>query len=449
MSRVRRVVVPVGVPLVFGCVFWWMVSSSAVVRIVPASQAQIDAAIDPSVKLSGESGSEGANPWHDLNRLFTLPLIADCPNYTPPLSGRGDAVPKARHFVDTLKWAEPRFDSLLARANKLPAQVVDEEEVDATHSKAWTYAGLKLALAQHDGDPAEIWTALRRVLMFSRMEIRIKGRMRAHFELEHFWAWRDNLRVGLADPHLTLNQLKECLRLLPTDQELLDAHRFTVRHDFNEEVIRRMSEPRISEFTRDYSKSEDWRQFYCGELDVIETVKTTSHLAAIKLKALNLPYPDSAMMVYRESRKVVPRFPNFPFAQPKDSALKRWWDRFAFRMKMRAIPNAMVRFLESGSWTAASLSNIAWTRSCIALARLHVQLRIYEEQVGRRAKTLQDLVDKGIISELPKDPFGGGNFRYDGRNLVSIGPDVRWGTPNPATVADDDLYWSLQVMPRR
>jgi hypothetical protein len=109
----------------------------------------------------------------------------------------------------------------------------------------------------------------------------------------------------------------------------------------------------------------------------------------------------------------------------------------------------MIHFLESGAWTAASLSNVASLRTSVSLARLQVQIRIFEKKFGRRPASLQELVDKGVIAEIPKDPFGGGNFKYDGKNLIGIGQDLRWGSPNPARIANDDVVWQLDVMPWR
>jgi hypothetical protein len=286
---------------------------------------------------------------------------------------------------------------------------------------AWQYCSQRVVYAQAAGQKEEIWPALLRLLRLIRLYAKAEAGTTVTYELQFAWLWPDGIRLGLADPSLTFLQLRECLRLLPTDKEITSEWQRAAKIDFAEGTLPRLQPQALSDFFRDYSKETDYRRFYCGNLDAAEVAGILSKLVAGNMRAMEMSIGKGRAYSSAVSRAIVPTLPELPWPDPK-AKLRSWYAQFAFRVRMRGIHNSMLAFFpQRGS---VDLTNIGEFRFPMCAARLYVASRIFEKLHGAKPKTLDDLLADGILPAMPTDPYSGRDLLYDGNRIWSVGRNL-------------------------
>lgn len=434
---------------VSGCavVFLWLFGGLQSVRIKPATHAQILAAVDPRVRYLESPLPTERNAWVRVEALFNLPSHERVSNFVPPLSPR--AVVKVRPFVDEWRWVDPELDKLLAGASaQAPSRYGFADSprwppLGGPFGLAGTYLSMRLAVAQAVGPKSEVWPCLRRVLQYARMMANLEGNHRAYRDAQEFWIWPDNIRVGLADPSLSADQLREALRILPEDKDVIAAEQRTARIDFAELVLPAVETRKLAEVTR-YSPDPKLSQHYvCGELDVAKAVTTLSALTAAWMEAIAKPRPEARAAFSAALRSLMPQLPEYPWPEPRESWLSQTWRQAVYRFKIRQIPNSMIRYLPM-SVGATDLDAVFDLRAEVDMARIFAAIQLYRKLHGVFPANLQTLVSTGLIAEALKDPTTGRDFGYDGR--------VLWhGSSLKAPISRGVLgqVWDLTTAPRK
>src|SRR5262249_16206430 len=159
------------------------------------------------------------------------------------------------------------------------------------------------------------------------------------------WIWPDNIRVGLADPSLTADQLREALRLLPTGEEFIEGARRAERITFADSVLWSLEPNQLDKLVKPVADPADPRHYHVADLDVLRTVRELSGLSAKWMDAVAEPLPEGEahMMAYYKGLNL-PQV-EYPWPKPHETAWSRAWRETLFKFRMRHIPNSMVRYI--------------------------------------------------------------------------------------------------------
>lgn len=428
-------------------IFVWLFGGLQSVRIKPATHAQILASIDPRVRYEEDPVSVDRNGWLRIEALFNRPFRERVSNFVPPLGRR--SVDEVRLFVDEWRWVDPELDRIVASSTaQAPRRYGSKDSpgwppLSGPIALAGTYLSMRLALVQAVGPKDEVWPSLRRLLRYARMMTNLEGGQQPYYDAQQLWTWPDNLRVGLADPSLTEKQLREALRILPEEKDVIAAQQRAARIDFADWVVPALEPRGLAGVTR-YSPDPKFAQHYvCGDLDVSKSVATLSALTAAWMAAIAKPRPEGRRAFSSASQSLMPGFPEFPWPKPNEPWYSQTWRQAAYRFKVRQIPNSMIRYLPQpvNAWNMDRIFDI---RAEVDMARIYAGLQLYKKLRGRFPASLQDLVSTRLLTEVPSDPTTGGAFGYDGRAL--------WhGSSSTAPISRRVLgqVWDLKTVPRK
>lgn len=399
--------------------FVWFLGGLHRVNIKYATHAEIVAATDPSVRYTRVELPLEKNAWQRIGFLFAGPTAHPTYQFVPPLNLRCQQ--EVAPFLDEYRWIEPKLDRLLAMGG---AQLDGPPEYmggGRTEDLCRIYISMALAYAEAKKQREKIWPAFRRYLLHLKLVTSLEANL-GIYQFAQTWYWGNDLKVAFADPNLTVSQLEEGLRILPTEAD----YQHGIQRGANVSlawVLEGYDRKEVMKLANGAGVNEELRQFCAGNLDVAKAVRSLSNLTVAFNESVLMPYSKARAFMKAAQRANLPPDPDFPFPKKNEGWFSKSLRTFSYYWHMRSTHNSLMFFMRSERWRDY-VENVFEIRAKIVLARTYGAIQIYRRRFGRVPTNLQNLVDRKIIKELPRDPFNDGPLGYDGTKLWCVGSDL-------------------------
>lgn len=191
--------------------------------------------------------------------------------------------------------------------------------------------------------------------------------------------------------------------------------------------------------------------YWIGNLEAISTARLINDVSQEAVSNCSKPYGMALWTVGTRVEDRVPSRPEeprtLPGGAPGDLTPLMWFERLVHKVEMRRIPNsAGFAFFESSTDLHKSLiKNSFKYRTEWNAAILRLALEIHKRRFGKVPSSLKELVKLRILPALPLDLYANAGFRYDPKRRIfwSVGTDA----VDDGGKTGADLIWKLWSSP--
>ncbi|MGV3614940.1 MAG: hypothetical protein ACO1SV_06355 [Fimbriimonas sp.] len=270
---------------------------------------------------------------------------------------------------------------------------------------------------------------------------------------------------------LLYSEIRDTLRFLPESELAVlaaglqdppgerEAMRRTIRSEFQSKILPILPDPVA--WARRQAPGDDPTSLLAGlttgkredpssgfgNYDALQTARDASRIYALAMQNADRSGGSQDTRGYIYAREL---FDSLPVRRPAPKGrFPKYFNDLRYRLELGRVPNTLGRAILS-----THPANRAWIldyqsiRTAREGLRTLIGLQRFRLKVGRRAASLAEVVESGILPSLPSDPLGSGSLRYDSKKgrLWSVGWDGIDGgglAKSFGTWVEPDMVWPV------